>query len=49
MEIISFKKNWNNKLNNEYFTSYRLLSSKWKIGNHYQVYLNEKYMFNVEL
>jgi len=41
MEEIKFSYNWNNKLNNNYFTTLRL-SDRFKIGKKYPVFLKKK-------
>lgn len=38
MEKISFKRNYNNKLANEYLITIREKSDKWKLGNVYELY-----------
>jgi len=40
METLLFNKNYNNKLNNEYYTTFRLPAKKFFIGAKLQVILN---------
>lgn len=44
MERINFSTNWNRKLNCEYYTTIRLFSSKYKVGNSYTIFQVEKYL-----
>jgi len=44
-EKIDFSQNWNNKLNCKCFTTLRLKSEKYKIGNVYEITLKGGTMF----
>lgn len=46
MDQISFSKNWNNKLNSEYFTSIRPPHSKYTPGNILKVVCTEEWRYN---
>lgn len=46
MESIAFSKNWNNKLNCNYFTTIRPKTDKYKINEVYQVVDNSKSVEN---
>jgi hypothetical protein len=41
MKQIKFSQNWNNKLDCNYFTTIRLLSKKYQIGETYEIVENE--------
>jgi len=42
---INFSYNWNKKLYTHYFTTIRLKSDKFKIGNPYKIFLTEKFCY----
>lgn len=42
MKQIKFSQNWNNKLDCNYFTTIRLLSKKYQVGETYEIVENEK-------
>ena len=48
MKRIDFSYNWNNKLDCKAFTSIRR-TDKYNIDDIIQVYLNDKYLFNVQV
>jgi hypothetical protein len=40
MDVLSFSYNWNNKLDCQAYTTLRLMSGKYRVGNQFQVLLN---------
>lgn len=46
MDKIPFSKNWNNKLNSEYFTSIRLPNRKYTPGNILEVHCSNEWRYN---
>ncbi|GIW22567.1 MAG: hypothetical protein KatS3mg068_1574 [Candidatus Sericytochromatia bacterium] len=48
--VIAFSYNWNNKLNNNAFTTFRLHNpNKYKEGMVYKIYLKDKYLFDAKI
>jgi len=46
---IKFSYNWNNKLNCNVFTTFRIKNEKYQVRNIYEIYLKEKYLFDAEI
>lgn len=44
MKAIRFSSNWNNKLNCSCFTTFRVKSDKYKVGEVYEIYLKEEFI-----
>ncbi len=44
LDTIKFSKNWNNKLNCQYFTTFRLVSNKYQLNKTYRIEFNDKYL-----
>ena len=49
MEEINFSYNWNNKLNCNAFTTFRMLNQKYRIGRIYKINLNRKFLFEAQI
>lgn len=46
---IQFSTNWNNKLSCKYFTTTRLASPKYQIGNTFDIFLKDKFQFTAKV
>lgn len=46
---IRFSRNWNNKLSCDYFTTYRLKSDKFHIGETFRIILGSKLLFYADV
>jgi hypothetical protein len=44
MKAIKFSHNWNNKLNCNCFTTFRVKSDKYKVGEIYAIYLKDEFI-----
>lgn len=44
-ERLDFSYNWNNKLENKCFSTIRIFSKKYSIGNLFDVYLKDNFLF----
>lgn len=49
MEKIVFSYNWNNKLNCKVFTSFRIFSEKYKVGEIKKIFLKDEYLFDAQI
>jgi len=49
MKKISFSYNWNNKLNCNCFTTFRVKSEKYNVGETYEIYLNNVFVSNAKI
>lgn len=45
---IDFSFNWNNKLNCKSYTTFRMKSDKYKVGEVYSIYLKNQYLHDAE-
>lgn len=46
---LSFSKDWNKKLNADYYTTIRLPNKKYTPGNELQVYCKDRYIYNAKV
>lgn len=49
MDKLNFSKNWNGKLNCDFFTTFRVDSEKYQVGKKFEACLNDKSLGFVEL